>query len=113
RVGVLFGLGHGGIEAMLLVGLGLAASFVFYALFASGHLPDMGTEAREKVVEKLGALRVSDLAPAVLERVMAMTMHVAFSLVVLRAVVRRSLRWLALAVLFHFVIDFTSAVEED
>ena len=39
------------------------------------------------------------------ERVFAMTMHIAWSLLVLRAVTRRNLLWLALAVLGHALVD--------
>jgi uncharacterized membrane protein YhfC len=108
RVGVMFGLGHGGIEAMLLVGLGLAGSLVVYVLFASGHAPPMGAEAHEKVVTAMSALSALDVVAGVAERVMAMTAHVAFSLIVLQGVVRQSKAWLAAAVASHFLLDFAS-----
>jgi uncharacterized membrane protein YhfC len=110
RVGVMFGLGHGGIEAMLLVGLSLAGSLVLYVLLATGHAPAMGAEAHDKLVTAMSALRARDLAASVLERVMAMTVQVALSLVVLEAVVRRSKAWLAGAVAAHFAVDFVSVL---
>jgi uncharacterized membrane protein YhfC len=103
----MFGLGHGGIEAMLLVGISLAVSLVFYVLLASGQAPTLPAEAQEKLVKAMSALRATDLAAGVAERVMAMTVHVALSLVVLQCFARRSMAWLAAAVALHFAVDFT------
>jgi uncharacterized membrane protein YhfC len=108
RVGVMFGLGHGGIEAMLLVGISLAVSLVLYVLLASGHAPTLPADAQEKLVKAMTALRATDLAASVAERVMAMTLHVALSLLVLQCFARRSKGWLAAAIAFHFAVDFTS-----
>lgn len=108
RVGVMFGLGHGGIEAMLLVGVSLAVSLVLYVLLASGHSPALPVEAQEKLLKSMTALRATDLAAGVAERVMAMTVHVALSLLVLQCFARRSMAWLAAAVVLHFAVDFTS-----
>jgi uncharacterized membrane protein YhfC len=106
RIGVMFGLGHGGIEAMLLVGVSLAVSLVLYVLFATGHAPGMPPEAHDKVVEAMKALHAGDLLASIAERVMAMTVHVALSLLVMQCFVRRSTRWLAAAIAFHFAVDF-------
>lgn len=106
RVGVMFGIGHGGVESMLLVGLNLGVSAVLYVLFASGHAPAMPPEAASKVVEALSALHPVDLLAATLERAMALTFHVAASLLVLQCFTRGSKRWLAGAVLLHFATDF-------
>jgi uncharacterized membrane protein YhfC len=108
RVGVMFGLGHGGIEAMLLVGLSLAGSLVLYVLFAAGHAPSMSADAHDKLVTAMSALRAQDLAASIAERVMAMTVQVALSLVVLEAIVRASKAWLVAAVATHFAVDFFS-----
>jgi uncharacterized membrane protein YhfC len=106
RVGVMFGIGHGGVESMLLVGLNLGVSAVLYVLFASGHAPVMPAEAATKVVDALSALAPADLLAATLERAMAMTFHVAASLVVLQCFTRGSKAWLVGAVLLHFATDF-------
>jgi uncharacterized membrane protein YhfC len=107
RVGVMFGLGHGGIEAMLLVGVSFLVSLVLYLLLATGRAPSMPPDALDKVVQAMTALRPLDLLAGVAERLMAMTAHVALSLLVMQCFVRRSRVWLVLAVALHFALDFT------
>lgn len=108
RVGVMYGLGHGGIEAILLAGLSLAGTLVVYVLLAA-HVPlALPAEARAKLVAALSALGPTDGLAVGAERAMATTCHVAMSLVVLQVFVRGSRAWLLLAILFHFLVDFTS-----
>jgi uncharacterized membrane protein YhfC len=108
RAGVMLGLGHGGIESVLLVGLSIAGTLVVYALLGA-HVPiGLPPEAQDKVVAQLSALEPWDATAGAVERAMALTVHVALSLVVLQAFVRKSGKWVALAVLLHFLIDFTS-----
>jgi uncharacterized membrane protein YhfC len=109
RTGVMFGLGHGGIESMLLVGLGLFGSLVTYVLVAtSPSLLKLPPEALDKVVTAMSAVGPGDFVAGVVERAMALTFHVACSLVVLRCFIGGSKRWLALAVGMHFVADFVA-----
>ena len=44
------------------------------------------------------------------ERLFALCLQVAFSLVVLQAFLRRDHRWLAYAIVLHFVVDFAVVV---
>lgn len=108
RVGVQFGLGHGGIEAMLLVGVSLGGALVVYLLLATGHMPPMNAEAHDKVVAAMAAMHAGDLGAGILERIMAMTVHVGLSLLVLQGIVRGSRAWLAGAIAAHFAVDFVS-----
>jgi uncharacterized membrane protein YhfC len=107
RTGVMFGLGHGGIEAMLLVGLGLFGTLVTYILLATTpSVMKLPPETLDKVVGVMAALHPTDFVASVAERVMALTFHVACSLLVLRCFVGGTKWWLALAVLMHFLADF-------
>lgn len=109
RTGVMFGLGHGGIEAMLLVGLSLFGTLVTYLLLAtSPSLLKLPPDTLAKVVTAMSGLHAHDVAAGVLERVMALTFHVACSLLVLQCYVRGSKRWVALAVGMHFMADFVA-----
>jgi uncharacterized membrane protein YhfC len=109
RTGVMFGLGHGGIESMLLVGLSLFGTLVTYVLLAvSPSLLKLPPEALDKVVKGMSSLHPGGFAAGVVERVMAMTFHVACSLIVLRCFVRGSKWWVALAVMMHFVADLVA-----
>jgi uncharacterized membrane protein YhfC len=106
RTGVMFGLGHGGIESMLLVGLSLFGTLVTYVLLATTPSTlKLPPETLDKVVTAMSGVHPWDFVASVVERVMAMTFHVACSLVVLQCFVRGSKWWVALAVTMHFVAD--------
>lgn len=88
--GLAFGLGHGGIEAMLLVGLNMIAGVVM-ALAGQAEL--------------LGATGASVLVSGA-ERLSAMAFHVGASLLVMYGVrTGRSTLYWALAVILHGVLD--------
>lgn len=111
--GVLFGLGHGGIESALLIG-GLAIS----QLVTLTTLTAAGLEALPAAqAEGLRALAASvNIQPAWLglhgawERIVGMAFHVGMSLLVLQTVVRGERRWLGYALGAHFLMDFIAPV---
>jgi uncharacterized membrane protein YhfC len=102
---VVFGAGHGGIEAMLLGGL-VALSFVNMLILRTTDLSSLGLPP-----EQLGALQqqVAEYWSApwpatllgALERALTIPFHIAMAVVVLQAVQRRNLLWLGLAILLH------------
>jgi uncharacterized membrane protein YhfC len=109
RTGVMFGLGHGGIESMLLVGLSLFGTLVTYVLLASSpSLLKLPPETLDKVVTTMNKMHAGGFVASVVERVMALTFHVACSLVVLQCFVRGSKAWVALAIAMHFVADLVA-----
>nr|WP_290670661.1 YhfC family glutamic-type intramembrane protease [Ardenticatena sp.] len=100
--GVMFGLGHGGIEAIVLVGLNVLGTLVL--LFMSdtilAHLSILAPQDADAVRQQIEAVRTLPAWAPLLglwERVLAMTLHVALSLLVLWGVrqQRRALVWLA------------------
>ena len=78
-----FGIGHGGIEAILLVGLGVLLSDV-------------------------SAVDDFSLVMGGLERIFAMCMHVAFSFMVHAQVTKHRKHSLTLAILAHTVVNFVA-----
>ena len=82
--GIVFGLGHGGLEAMLI-----GANNVFL-LF--------GTTA-------LVGLSFGGVAMAGVERLLALCLHVGLSVMVLQAVNLRKPLWLVFAILLHAAVD--------
>lgn len=103
RAGVMFGVGHGGLEAMLLVGLSIAGNLVLYVLLASDVPLPLPAEALTAVEQQFSALTPGLSLMGGLERVSSMCVHVALSLAVLRAVRSRSPRWYLAAIAFHAV----------
>ncbi len=99
RAGVFYGIGHGGIESILFVGLSLVGILVAVQLAAAGAIPPgPGLDAMKK--------QVADLTPANglaagFERVSAMGLHVGLSLLVLQVFTRGGLRWLWVAIALH------------
>lgn len=82
RAGFLFGAGHGGIEAFLLVGIS-AITLLFSPVIGSGSLYMIGG----------------------VERFFAIVLHIGLSIIVLQAVIQRKIIYLVLAILIHGFVD--------
>jgi ABC-2 type transport system permease protein len=107
--GVMMGLGHGGIDSMVFGGVMIAAG-------VSALLPLIGTDlsslnltpdqlaALQKQLEMLLEAPWQAFMPLV-ERMLAMTAHVIFSLIVWRAFVRRNGWYVVLAIAYHAAVD--------
>jgi len=108
RIGVMFGLGHGALEAILLAGLPLASLLVAWVMASHGLLPS--GPALEGVRLQTAALNAGKVLLAALERASAMTAHVGLSLIVLQVWMRGGMRWLALAVALHFAVNAVAAL---
>ena len=87
RDGFIFGVGHGGIESFLLVGLPTLALII-------------------SPMELSGALVLISAA----ERVFAMVIHVAFSLMVMQSVKNRRIFGLLAAFALHTLVNFITQI---
>jgi uncharacterized membrane protein YhfC len=113
--GVMFGAGHGGAEAILIM---VYAAVVSVVLLASGDVLLERTRAvspgqAAALATQLSALRNLSLGPillAIWERAIAITVHVAFTLVVLKGVRAHRLVWLLVAIVAHALMDGTVVV---
>jgi uncharacterized membrane protein YhfC len=103
---VMYGLGHGGCEAILLIGLNLLGSAIALHLASRGLI---GSPALAATLDALARGYDGQAALAtVVERAFAIVLHVGLALVVLQALVRRQLRWVALAIAIHACVDFVA-----
>ena len=103
RVGVMYGLGHGGCESMLLVSLPMVALLIGGILASHGHINSAPVvNAIRQQIEGLGAWGVP---LAVFERASAMALHVGLSLIVLQALTHTDRPWLLIAIVIHVVVD--------
>jgi uncharacterized membrane protein YhfC len=107
--GVIFGAGHGGVEAILL---GLLVAVNFGAMVAMRRAGPEALGLSGDVLEQTRAAvdaywSTSWYQPLLggLERVFAIAMHIAWSLLVLRALTRDNLGWLAAAIFAHALVD--------
>ncbi len=113
RDGVMMGLGHGGVEA-IIVGVLLAAGVsALWNLDSTGFLPQ-GAAAEdyatlERQLELIDQSEFIALAPLV-ERVIALGAQITFSVLVLTAVARSKWLYLLVAILYHTVLDAVSVL---
>ena len=107
RIAIMFGLGHGALEAILLAGLPLAGLLVTWVLAAQGRLPP---EAADAVRQQTAMLEFWKIQLAALERASAIAVHVGLALTVLQIWRRGGMQWLFLAILLHFSINATAAL---
>lgn len=108
RKGMLFGAGHGGIEAILLGALVLWAfiqMIITRSLDLSTIVPAEQLDlAQRQVAAFWGAKWYAPLI-GVFERAFTLPVHVGLSLIVLQVFTRKQLRWLWLAIGWHALID--------
>jgi ABC-2 type transport system ATP-binding protein len=108
--GLLFGVGHGGVEAILLVGLtGLLTLIARITIARAGlenlGLDELGLAAARAQIDAQEAYGGALPWLAIFERACAMTFHVAASLLVLRSVIERRPVFLGLAVILHATMN--------
>jgi ABC-2 type transport system ATP-binding protein len=108
--GLLFGVGHGGVEAILLVGLTGLLTLIARITIARVGLENLGLDetalaAARAQIERQEALGGAMPWLAIFERVCAMTFHVAASLLVLRSVKERRALFLVLAITLHAAMN--------
>ena len=123
KEGLMYGAGHGGIEAILIVG-GTAISNIFLLLTADTVLAQLGQMAPEQAaavtaqVDAVRALTWLPIALSIWERAIAISLHIGLSLLVLLGVLRRNFRLVLAAMLIHaafngvalVVLRYTNAV---
>jgi uncharacterized membrane protein YhfC len=108
RTGVMYGLGHGGAEAILLVGLNLMGLLVIWILASVGQIDN--PLLLDTIRAQTATLRFGTTQLAVVERASAMATQVGLSLIVLQVFVRGQWRWLAMAIAMHMGIDLAAVV---
>ena len=110
KEGILVGLGHGGTEALIL-GVLAAISFstmIVYRSIDLSTVPSIPASQLELAKQQVAAYWS---APAflpllgIVERILAMCLHISLSLMVLYAVANQKLSWFWLAILWHALVD--------
>jgi uncharacterized membrane protein YhfC len=113
RDGLGLGIGHGGIEAILIGVVTSLQFFVFSLMYNMGRWEEVTAPLPADVAAQLKSqiLNTPDYMYVVggLERVFAVLLHIALSLIVLYAVRTGKLKYLFYAILFHALPDFFAA----
>ena len=119
ETGISYGIGHGGFEAMFLLLYSGIQYVVFASMINSGSFQDMLNQiagggvdisTMEALPEQIMAITPLFGLVAVVERVSAMLLHVALSIMVFYSV-RESKPWMyVMAVLLHALFDVPAAL---
>jgi uncharacterized membrane protein YhfC len=106
--GILFGAGHGGFEAIIL---GIISLYAFVQLIAIKNIDlstivsaDQISLARQQI-DMYWSMPWYDSLIGALERVFALPLHVAASVLVLQAFIRNQFRWVWFAVGLHAFLN--------
>lgn len=117
---LMYGIGHGGIEAILVVGMSqisnIATSFMINANQLDSILGTLGEEQKATVLESLSALWTTPWHHFFLggiERIIAMALHLCLSILVYYGIKLGKNRFFAAAAGAHFLIDFVTVVAAD
>ena len=106
---VSYGIGHGGFEAAAVVGLGMLNGIILALLINSGSdaISALPIAAEDLVVSQPWYMYLV----AIMERVIAMSLHIALSVIVFSAVMMKGKWWLyPLAILLHALANTTAAM---
>lgn len=109
--GIAFGMGHGGIEAMLITGAANINYLLCLISLNNGtyNSTSLGMDA-VKAAEFFNSLTSIGILTAGIERLFAITIHVGLTLVVLYGINKNKGLYLPLAILIHGVIDSTICI---
>lgn len=113
--GLSFGLGHGGVEAMLLGVFGAMNTIVLLSLIQSGTFdktiaPSLPAGQAELIKEQVLHTPLAMYVLGGLERLFALAVHTALSLLVLLGVRQRQFRYVLYAILLHAAMDVLPAL---
>ena len=103
-----YGIGHGGAEAILLVGLTMAGNLILAAAVSAGGITD---PAVLELAEQLASTPAGTFLWAAFERFGAIILQLSLSVLVFAAVREHGKKWMfPTAILIHAAIDFIAVV---
>lgn len=106
--GIAFGIGHGGIEAILLVGMTYVSNIIFSISINSGSFQALV----EKAPEIAGLKEILINTPSYMfilggiERILTIVIHIAMTMIVLEGVMKDENKYVVYAILIHALVDF-------
>ena len=118
---LMYGAGHGGAESVLLLGVTMISNLVLSVMINSGQtellLAGLEGETKRQMETALSALSTvaaGDILLSGVERLAAVTLHIALSVLVWFAVKQKGKWYLyPLAILIHALVDFTAVLFKD
>ena len=114
---LMYGVGHGGIEAILIVGLASVSNLVTSIMINAGTLEAslgaLDQATKEATLTQLSALWTTPSYQFFLsgiERIVAVTLHITLSVLVFQAVKLGKKRYWFLAFAIHVGVDFATVI---
>ena len=115
--GIAYGIGHGGIEAVLLATPGVVNSLIYAVMINTGTFDAMKNALPQATADVLQQTRDALVSEAPwlftltgIERLCAISFQIALSILVLYAVYKKKYQFVGLAVLLHAAIDFPAVL---
>lgn len=105
---VIYGIGHGGIESIVLVGLANLNVLVQIVAISAVGMDHLAPAIRTRVAPQFAAFAAQPAWLPLLggwERLWTIPIHIALSVMVVQVFRRGRIRWLFLAILGHIVVD--------
>lgn len=120
EVAVTYGIGHAGIEMLMLVGISMLSSIIFAFTVngtgIDGMIQQMGDESlRESVVAMVTSLQnfgFMNMVMTLLERGSAFILHLSCSVLVFFAVRNKKWNYMGMALLFHALLNVPAALSQ-
>ena len=111
RHGIAYGIGHGGIEAVIIVGLSFISNIVVGILIntnALALLPGMEAELIQPTIDLMVNTPPVHFLLGGIERIFAICLHIALSVMVLHGVRKKKIGFTLLATLIHSAVNFAA-----
>ena len=109
---LMYGVGHGGIEAIIIVGLTSISNLIASIMINTGTfepmLASLDAEVKAQTLKQVSLLWTT--SPLDFERVVAITLHICLSYIVYKAVKGKKLQLLFLAIALHAGLDFVTVL---
>ncbi|MBR2560440.1 MAG: YhfC family intramembrane metalloprotease [Firmicutes bacterium] len=115
---LMYGAGHGGFEAMMLLGVSMFGNLTYAAAINSGRLEELTSQLSGESLEQfMNTVNVLITTPSytyyisIAERIFAVAIHLSLSVLVWFAITRKGKGHLfPLAILIHAAVDFVTAL---
>ena len=116
---ISYGIGHGGIEAFIFLAYAGAQYVIYAILIEQGQLQSMidsaakagaDTSSLEALPEAIASLTAGSIALSCFERVSAIMIHIALSVIVFYGVKKSRISLYFLAILLHALFDVPAAL---
>lgn len=114
---ILYGAGHGGIEALMVLGVGMVNNLIYSVLYNTGNLglitaplDDTQKAAFQTVIDQLTSTSPATFLISPVERIIAIILHIALSVIVWTGITRKRPLLFPLAIFLHFIVDAVSVI---